>query len=68
MLYSTTKIMDQKQVTNSSEKVLKQVRFAIDTCHHPMMIDMSKFHITSEFNDELFGMYEGTFIGVSKLA
>lgn len=47
-------------------KIKVMARFAIDSSYHPIEIDFSKFFKTSEFEDEIFGVYLDNMIAIEK--
>lgn len=47
-------------------KELKEVRFADSHSYEPQMIDMSRFKVSSEFSDEIFGWYDNILIAIKK--
>lgn len=43
-----------------------QVRFPNETDYQDIKLDMDKFMLRQEFDDEAFGLYDGTFIFIKK--
>jgi len=42
------------------------VRFPNESEHYEMPLDMSLFKVIIEFNDEIFGWYDGSCISIKK--
>jgi hypothetical protein len=42
------------------------VRFPNESFFEEMLIDMDKFKLEKEFDDEMFGWYNGLFISIKK--
>jgi hypothetical protein len=49
-----------------SRKTKVLARFSIDSSYHEISIDLSKFFRTSEYEDEVFGMYYDSMIAIQK--
>jgi hypothetical protein len=58
-------MMVQQQVLPKNTK-LKQVRFANESYYHTIPIDINKFEPRKEFNNEVFGWYDGTYVAIKK--
>jgi hypothetical protein len=58
-------MMVQQQILPKNTK-LKQVRFANESCHRVIPIDITEFEPRKDFKDEVFGWYKGVYIAIKK--
>jgi hypothetical protein len=59
--------MIEKTNHESKENIeIKHVRFANESIHYPIPVDMNKFKFEKEYDDEVFGWYEDSFIAIKK--
>ena len=56
--------MKEKESLQTTE--LKFVRFADDDTYHIIPIDITKFSPSRDFEDEVFGWHQGSFIAIKK--
>jgi len=56
-----------QQQTLPKNKKLKYVRFPNESCYHVIPIDINKFEPRRDFDNEVFGWYEGTYVAIKKV-